>query len=225
MVTLHSTAGRRARDERGFSLVEMMIAAGITAAVVGAAVALSTSIQNVYSYELEDAAVQQEARFALDWIGRTISAAGSNPYGITAGVCPVATTFTPIQIDPDGDDVNDDIRVHADVNPPNGILTGTVADGCDDEDGEDVTISHDADAMTITREDMALDDAGPVAMTDAVVTELLFTYLNTNRAATTDADSVVYVQVDLTVKSRSRNPYTGDYTTYSYESEIRVRSR
>lgn len=224
MVTLRSTVDRRARDESGFSLVEMMIAAGITAAVVGAAVALSTSIQNVYSYELEDAAVQQEARFALDWIGRTISAAGSNPYNITAGVCPVATTFTPIQIDPNGDDVNDDIRVHADVNPPNGILTGTVADGCDDEDGEDVTISHDADAMTIMREDMALDDDA-VAMTDAVVTELLFTYLDSDRAATTDADDVVYVQVDLTVKSRSRNPYTLDYTTYSYESEIRVRSR
>jgi type II secretory pathway component PulJ len=59
------------RDERGFTLVEMMIAAALTMVVVGAAVALATAVQNSYAYEVDDAAVQQEARFALDWISRT----------------------------------------------------------------------------------------------------------------------------------------------------------
>lgn len=216
---------RRSLDEGGFSLVEMMIAAGITMAVVGAAVALSTNIQTVYSYELDDAAVQQEARFAMEWITRTIAAGGSNPYDIGSDVAVAlsCTAETPgFQIDPDGDTVNDDIRISADVNPPNGLLAGDpilCAEG-----GEDVIITHDAGARTITREDAALDVA-PVAMTDRVVTNLRFTYLNSNRAAAATAAAIAYVQVDLTVQSKARNPYTGVPSSYSYKSEVRVRGR
>lgn len=208
------------RDQRGFTMVEMLIAAGITGAVVGGAIMMATSVQRVYSYELNDAAVQQEARFALDWITRTIAAAGSNPYSVTTSPCPTAATpFKAIQF-PAG--VDDEIRVHADVNPPNGILTGLTTLTCD-ESGEDVTIAHDPDAMTITREDAA--DDGPVPVTDGIFTDLQFTYLNANRATTTNQDAVVYVQVTLTAQSRSRNPFTGDYTTYTYQSEVRVRGR
>ncbi|MBI4264799.1 MAG: prepilin-type N-terminal cleavage/methylation domain-containing protein [Acidobacteria bacterium] len=211
------------RDERGFTMVEMLIAAGITGAVVGGAIMMATSVQRVYSYELNDAAVQQEARFALDWITRTIAAAGSNPYDITVTVCPTAGTFQAIRLDPDLDGDDDDIRVQADVNPPNGVLVDSDV-SCDAEDGEDVTIAHDPDAMTITREDAALDDA-PVPVTDGIFTDLQFTYLDTNRAATTNASAVIYVQVSVTAQSRARNPYTGDYTTYTYQTEVRVRGR
>lgn len=216
--------GRQSLSEGGFTLVEMMIATGLTAAVVGAAVMLATSVQNVYSYELNDAAVQQEARFALDWIARTIAPAGSNPYGITASACPAAgTTFAAIRLDPDGDGIDDDIRVQADVNPPNGLLLGLAVGTCDEE-GEDVTIAHDPDDLVLTRRDMALD-ASPVAMTDGVFTQLRFTYLTAGRVVTTNADAIAFVQVDLTAQSQSRNPFTGEYTSFSYDTEIRVRSR
>lgn len=214
------------RGEGGFSLVEMMIAAGLTMAVVGAAVALSTGVQNVYSYELDDAAVQQEARFALDWITRTIAAGASNPYDITAAGAATdscAGDAPGFQLDPDNDDIDDDIRVLADVNPPNGLVAGP--SDCDPEEGgEDVTIAYDSDTDTITRQDVALD-VSAVAMTDNVVAGLAFTYLDSSRSATTETADIAYVQISLTVQSKSRNPITGDYTSYTYESEVRVRSQ
>lgn len=213
------------KDERGFTLIEMMISAALTMVVVGAAVALATTVQQVYSYELDDAAVQQEARFALDWISRTIAAGDSNPYDIGdpaegAAIdqelsCTVAAPGFVIGAT--------SIQVLSDVYRPNGLLAGEDGAPCD-EPGEDVTIAFDSVAKVITRLDPATD-AAAAAMTDAVVSGLSFTYLNASRAVTAAADAVVYVQVTVSVQSKSRNPYTGEYTTYSYDTEVRVRSR
>lgn len=227
MVTTPRSIGARSRNERGFSLVELMIVALITAAVIGAAVTLATNVQTIYGYQLNDAGVQQEARYALDWIARVLTPAGSNPYGITISACPVAaTSFAALRLDPDGDTIHDDVRVQADVNPPNGLLIGLAGacTGSTAESGEDVTIAHDPATNTITRRDMATDNA-PIAVTDAVFTSLLFTYLNASRVATTNAAAVSYVQVNLTGRSRSRNPFTGQFSTFTYRSEVRIRAR
>lgn len=227
MVTSTRSIGACCRSEHGFSLVELLIASGVTAAVIGAAITLASNVQTVYSFQLNDAGVQQEARYALDWIARVLTPAGSNPYNITLSPCPVAaTTFAALRLDPDGDGIQDDVRVQADVNPPNGLLIAD-AGNCTStsaESGEDVTIAHDATASTITRYDRAID-TGPVAVTDAVFSQLLFTYLTTSRVSTTTAASVAYAQVSLTGKSRSRNPFTGLYSTFSYSSEVRIRAR
>jgi Tfp pilus assembly protein PilW len=213
------------RDERGFTLVEMMIAAALTMVVVGAAVALATAVQNSYAYEVDDAAVQQEARFALDWISRTIAEGGSNPYDI-GGAVPAADSCTAeepgFEFDPDGDGQNDDLRVLSDSTVPNGLLGGDDMD-CD-EDSEDVTIAH-ADDNTITRTDPTLNGGAAEAMTDNVVTDLTFTYLDSSRTVTTDEDTLAYVQISLTVTSKTRNVYTNQNTSYTYTSEVRVRSQ
>jgi Tfp pilus assembly protein PilW len=215
---------RRSFSEGGFSLVEMMVATGLTMAVVGAAVALSTGVQTIYNVELEDAAVQQEARYALEQITRAIAAAGSDPYDVaSADSC---TADEPgIDIDIDDDSVNEDdaIRILADVNPPNGLLAGE--DTCSSlEYGEDVTYALDAGARTITVTDPLRDGGNPVDMTDSVVSDLQFVYLDANRNVTTSAANIRYVQVALTVQSKARNPYTGAYTTYTHRSEVAVRS-
>ncbi len=213
------------KDERGFTLIEMMISAALTMVVVGAAVALATTVQNVYSYELDDAAVQQEARFALDWISRTIATGGSNPYDIGDPLLGAAIDqdLSCTQMEPGFVLGATSIRVLSDVYRPNGLLAGEDGAPCD-EPGEDVAIAFNAGLKVITRNDPSID-AAPTAMTDAVVSGLTFTYLNANRAVTADPDAVVYVQVGVTVQSKSRNPYTGNYTTYDYETEVRVRSR
>jgi hypothetical protein len=179
-----------------------------------------------YSSELGDAAVQQEARFALDWIARTLAAAGSNPYNVATSACPAAgTVFAAIRLDPDGDGIHDDVRVQADVNPPNGLLVGVGgAGGCDDESGEDITIAHDPVNLVLTRRDRATD-AAPVAVTDRVFTQLQFTYLTVNRVATTTPADIAYVQVALTGRSRSRNLNTRQFSTFTYQSEVRIRAR
>jgi hypothetical protein len=223
MVNTRLPIAARAGDESGFSLIELLIAALITTTVVGSAAMLASRVQTAYSSELDDAAVQQEARYALDWIARTLAPAGSNPYGISVSACPaVGTTFAAIRLDPDGDGIHDDIRVQADVNPPNGLLLGTA--GACTESGEDITIGHDPVNLVVTRRDRATD-AAPVAVTDRVFTQLQFTYLTVNRVVTTTPATIAYVQVALTGRSRGRNLNTRQFSTFTYRSEVRVRAR
>ena len=216
----------RVQDQGGFSLIELLVAAFITTTVVGSAAILASRVQMAYSSELGDAAVQQEARFALDWIARTLAPAGSNPYNIGTSACPSAgTVFAAIRPDPNGDGVHNDVRVQADVNPPNGLLVGPGgAGGCASEPGEDITIAHDPVNLVVTRRDRAID-AAPVAVTDRVFTQLQFTYLTVNRVATTTPAQIAYVQVALTGRSRSRNLNTRQSSTFTYQSEVRIRAR
>ncbi len=215
---------RTLRDARGFTLVEFMIAAFITTAVLGGTVLLATQLQQGYTTQLDDVLVEQEARFALDWITRILRSAGSNPYNLNTSPCPdVGTAFEAIRIDPDGDGMDDDIRIQADIYPPNGILGGDVAGTCTEE-GEDVTIAHDAEALTITLEDNNTDDA-PQAMTEPIMTELEFTYLNSARNVTADPDLIAYVQVQVTGRSKSFNTILGEYPETTLTTEVHVRTR
>jgi prepilin-type N-terminal cleavage/methylation domain-containing protein len=218
------TGTSRVRDERGFSLVELLIAAAISALVLGATAALAARMQQSYGTDLDDVAVEEEVRFALDWIARLLRAAGSNPYAITVSPCPAAgTAFQALRLDPDGDGIQDDVRIQADINPPNGILVGS-AGACTTEPGEDVTIAHDAGAFVITRQDNGVDGT-PRAMTDPIVTQLRFTYLDTARAATTDPAVIAYAQVSITGRARAWNAERQQFNTKTLQTEVRLRLR
>ena len=191
--------------ESGFTLVEFMIAAAITTAVLGATVALAMQIQQAYSTQLDDAAAEQEARYALDWIARDLRSAGSDPYNIIPD-------NQEVWIDPNGGaDTDDSIRVQADINNPDGVLDG---------DGENVTIAFDSVNNVITRLDANADDPAAVAMTEGIFTDLRFTFLNSAGAVTTSPTLVAYVQVEVTAES------PGDRRTAStLATEIRLRTR
>ncbi len=100
--------------QSGFSLVEILIVPSIATAMLGTAIGIGTQVQRGYSTQLEDTLVQEEARYTLDWIARLLQSAGSNPYRMTVSPCPVAgTPFVSLQLDPDGDLVDDDLRIQA----------------------------------------------------------------------------------------------------------------
>lgn len=217
-------AGDLLRDARGFTLVEFMIAGLITIAVLGGTVMLASQLQQGYSTQLDEVVVEQEARFALDWITRVLRSAGSNPYSVNTSPCPtVGTVFQAIRIDPNGNGIDDDVRVQADISPPNGILGGSVAGTCT-EAGEDLTIAHDTEALTITLEDNNTDDA-PQAMTEPIVTELEFTYLDSARNETTNPDLIAYVQVQVTGRSKAYNAMLGEFPETTLNTEVHVRTR
>lgn len=210
--------------ERGFALIEVLISSAITLFIVAAAMTLVSTVERAYSFELNDAAAQQETRLAVEWIKRTISVAGSNPYSLTISACPVTdTAFAAIRLDPDEDGLDDDIRVQADINPPNGLLLGKVFGECDEE-GEDVTIGYDPATRALTRRDAALDRTA-LPVTDGIFTALRFRYMSATRVETRTPEAIRFVQVMVATESRSPNPYTGRPRTFSTTSEIRLRAR
>jgi hypothetical protein len=224
MVTQTSGRAPVLGDQSGSSLVELIIAAGITLAMVGAAITIATQVQRAHSTQLEDVMVEEEARYTLDWIARLLESAGSNPYAVAVSPCPAAgTAFIPLRLDPDGDGVHDDLRIQADVHPPNGLLAGPASGACTEAD-EDVTVSHDPVNLVVTRRDNAID-AAPIPMTEPVFTDLRFAYLDAARNVTANAAAVAFVRTTVTGRSRVVNPYTGQNTTITLQREVRLRRR
>jgi prepilin-type N-terminal cleavage/methylation domain-containing protein len=211
------------RDEKGFTLMELMIASVLTTIVLGGAVALTSQIQGGYRRQIEDSAGEQEARYALEWIGRYLRGAGNNPFLVLKSDCPGANTdFLGVIIDPNGDEVNDDITLQMDSNPPDGKVGG-VSPACD-QANEHVTISFDADSNTIEFLDEAVG-AGATTRTDNVIDGLEFIYLNSMRGPAANSASVTYVQVRITIRTRTINAASGNPETRVLQSEVRVRNR
>lgn len=213
----------RFRGERGFTLVELLVASVITVVVLGGAVALTSQIQNGYRRQIEDSAGEQEARYALEWIGRYLRGAGNNPFSVTSSDCPGANTdFYGVIIDPNGDGENDDITLQMDSNPPDGKVGGA-SPACD-QANEHVTITFDEATNTIEFLDEAVG-ASATTRTDNVIDGLEFVYLDSDRAVTNVQANVFYVQVRITIRTRTTNAATGAPATRTLQSETRVRNR
>ncbi len=213
----------RATDSRGFTLAELLVSMAIGSLVIGSAMLLTGQMQKSYGSQLDGAAVQQEARYAMDWISRALVSAGSNPTRIAVADCPVSgTAFRAIRRDPNADGVNNDVRIHADINPPNGLLGG-LAGACN-EAGEIVTIAHDVANRTITRQDHSVD-AAAVSMSDTVITQLSFQYLSANGAVAATDDAVATVRVTITARTPALDAYTNQPVTFTTSNDVRMRAR
>ena len=216
------------RSESGFSMIELMIAMFVSMLVLGSAASVISGVHNTFAYQMDDATVEQEARFTMDWIRRTIEQAGSNPYSSSVTDCPSAgTVVQPIRINPDGDAEDDDIRIQADVGIPDGLFVGPA--GTCTQANEDVTIAlgtilDTEGRTTITRYDRGTD-AGPVDWTDQVFTDLEFDYFDSNMVTTAFPGVVRVVRVTITGRSRGRNLSTGSFTDFTLESDVRLKAR
>lgn len=211
------------RDQRGFTLAELLVASMITMAVLGGAVAMTSQVQQSFRRQVEDSAAQQEGRYALEWVSRMIRAAGNNPYSQPTSACPVAgTVFTGLIIDPDADGFNNDIRIQTDSNPPDGLLGGPA--GTCNQANEDVTVSFDPITNSITFLDNNLGGAASIR-TDAVIDNLNFVFKDVGHNVTTNANNVVYVETQVTVRTRTLNAATGLPETRQLTQEVRLRGR
>ena len=218
------------RDQRGFTMIELLVSTVTMVIVLGGAVAITSQVQQGYRRQLEDSAAEQEARYALDWIGKYIRAADNNPYNRATSPCPAAGTLvTAIQFDGelDGNDDND-IRLMTDSNPPDGVFGGAAAGACT-QSGEDVTISLDEENNTIVFFDN--NTGGAVSTrTDTVIEDLRFVYRNAARAVlatNTPANQalVFYIEIRITIRTRTIDAMTGQPETRTLSSEVKVRSR
>jgi hypothetical protein len=180
-------------------------------------------MQSTYRGQMEAATAQQEGRFAIQWIERFLRGAGNNPYRLLTTPCPIAgTPVQAIRFDPDGDGVNDDIRLQMDNSPSNGLLAG--AAGACDEAGEDVVIAHDPVNRTITLTDIGTGGAAE-ARTDGVIQNLEFVYRDAAHAITTNPDAVAFVETRVAVRTKLDDPNLAAPNTNVVQSEVRVRAR
>ncbi len=217
-------------NQRGFTLAELMVATLITTMVLTGAVMMTSQVQQSFRKQIEDAAGEQEGRYALEWVSRLIRAAGNNPYALPQPApapqtsdCPAAgTPYAWLIIDPDADGENSDLRLQTDSNPPDGALGGP-AGNCN-QANEDVTISFDPLTNSITFLDNNLG-GGTSTRTDAVIENLRFVFKNINHVPTNNAANVVYVETQVTVRTRTINSATGLPETRLLTQEVRVRGR
>jgi prepilin-type N-terminal cleavage/methylation domain-containing protein len=228
------------RDDRGFTLMELMVASVVTVIVLGSAVAMTSQIQNGYRRQMEDSAGEQEGRYALDWIGRYIRGAANNPTSVGITECPaVGTTVRAVQYDPNGDGFHNDIRLMTDANPPDGLFGGSAASGGCIQGNEDVTISlgneADGNANTITFLDN--NTGGAVSTrTDTVIDNLQFSFRSSTGAPIVptpwvsalnpgNAGSVVYIEARITIRTRTIDAASGEPVTRQLSQEFKIRSR
>jgi prepilin-type N-terminal cleavage/methylation domain-containing protein len=220
--------GRHDSAQRGFTLIELLVAMVISLVVVGGAALVTSQVQASYTRSLEEAAAEQEGRYALEWVSRLIRAAANNPYSLPTGAmptsdCPAANTaFSWLIMDPDLDTINDDIRIQTDSNPPDGLLGGT-AGNCN-QANEDVTISYSDVNRSITFLDNNLGGTASVR-TDAVIDDLTFIFRDVNRNVTTVPANVIFVETQVRVRTRTLNPATGLPYTRTLTQEVRIRGR
>jgi len=222
------------QNERGFTLAELMVATMITTVILGGAVMLTSQVQQGFRRQIEDSAAEQEGRYALDWISRTIRAAGSNSFNLPPDTpgdltddtseCPEAdpAEYKWVIFDPNANGENDDIRVQTDSNPPDGLLGGVT--GACDQKLEDVTVSFDPDTNSITFLDNNIGGAAAVR-TDAVIDDLTFTFLKADKTAADTEAQVVYVLITVTVRTRTVEAATMLPRTRTLTQEVRIRGR
>jgi len=136
-----------ARTERGFTLIEALVASGIFALVLVGAVTLFATNGGVYNTGQSKAEVQQNARIALESAAREIRMAGYDHSGVIDGLASPSSIQVAISgaltfvADVTGDDVVERVTYQRtgtqfvrDVATWNGTAfpagtTGTIADG------------------------------------------------------------------------------------------------
>lgn len=212
-------------DQRGFTLIELMVASVCTIVVLGGAVALTGQIQNGYRTQMEDSVGEQEARYALEWIGRYLRSVGNNPFSVTTSSCPSAgTSYQALTPDPNGDSNHNDIALQSDVNPPDKLIGGSTALGCTQKN-ENVKIS-----LNTTLHEIQFQDVGAnvtsTTRTDSVIDDLQFSYLKSDGADWVTADgpaNIFYVRTTITVRTRTTD--RSGIANRSLMSTVRVRGR
>ncbi|HWI17421.1 MAG TPA: prepilin-type N-terminal cleavage/methylation domain-containing protein [Vicinamibacterales bacterium] len=219
------------KNERGFTLMELMIASVVTTIVLGTAVALTSQIQNGYRRQLEDSAAEQEARYALEWVSRYLRGAGTNSMGATTSTCVATNTAFEGVIMYPADDSR--ITLQMDSNPPDKAVGGISPD-CT-QANEQVTISFCSEAAFLAEtctapntiqflDDVVGDDAA--TRTDNVIDDLQFTFFGDDGAtAAVNNASIRYVTVSITVRTRTINAASGNPDTRTLSTTVRVRDR
>lgn len=182
---------------RGFTLIEILIAMALGAAVMAAIV--DTFITQRKSYDLQEQLSEmiQSARISMDMLSRDVRMAGYNPAGASFDAIPYEATKLEARADRNGD-------------------------GDPDDPDETIAYFYDATTRQIIRE--ANGSQQPLAEN---ITDFTFQYLNQAGNVASTAAEIYQIQVSLTARTADFDPHypnNGGYRTYTLTSFITPRN-
>ncbi len=190
----------RGRREGGFTIINLLVAMGLSGIAFGAITTTFVSQSQSYDAQEQVVEMQQNARVAMDLITREVRMAGFDPTG--------AGTFTGVHHH------SGYIHIRADL------------DGNGDKDGpnEDLRYRYDNTNNLIERDDDDHNNWTPLAEN---IQAFNFNYLDRNGNPTTDDDEIRQILITITARTAEsdRNyPTNGGYRTYSLTSLVTPRN-
>lgn len=186
------------KDERGFSLVELLIVSTVMLIVLGMISGIAHSVQRSYSQQRPRMEAVNNATAGLDTIIRIARMAGANPRDIANFPSTALPAIVPQA---------NGIRIRADWNPADGDLNDPYED-----------VEFTASNGTLLKKEATLSpspDTEPVAFLENIES-LNFTYLDVDNNVTNTGNAVAIVKVVMTTR-------TPDGIPMSFSSSASVR--
>lgn len=208
------------RNERGYTLAEMMVVCAIVGLVMASLLGLVLSGQQAFWYGTTQVDAQQTARVAIERMVKEIREAGyypqspdTSPATCTAAPCYTfaailsgSATAVTLQYDWNGDGAS---SASGKVNDPILCATGTTCRG------ERIVYSYSSGALT--RQEMGVDGT-PVTIASGI-SSLAFTYFAEDGTATAVPADIRTIGVTVTAQTANQGAYV------SMSDRIRLRNR
>jgi prepilin-type N-terminal cleavage/methylation domain-containing protein len=225
-----TTDGRRHHGQRGFTLVELLIATAILGLVMAGLLSLLTASQRAYSRGSNTIDAQQNARVALERLSKEIREAGYHPRppDTAPATCPSALypsgggtnspcwSFYPIinqsatgltlQYDWNGSGT---ITTAGKVNDPLACAAGTPCRG--------ERVVYALAGQNLTRQETGVDATAQILATG--ITALTFTYLRDDGAVAPTQDLISSVRIQMTARAGNEG------ASATMTDQIRLRTR
>jgi len=179
--------------EKGFTIIELLIAMAIGLVVLGALVSTLVLQRRIYDLQEQATAMIQSARAAMDMITREVRMAGYNPEGLTFDGITYDASQLHIQADLDGD----------------GVLGGS---------NEDVIYTYDGINLQIDR-----DTGGGAQPFAENIEPFTFAYLDGSGNATVTSSAIRQIRITITARTEKPDPAyspNSGYRTYTLSSLI-----
>jgi type IV pilus assembly protein PilW len=183
---------RKARNDRGYTLMELMVAIAIGMIVMASVATTFTSQTRAYSAQEQINQMEQNARGALDIMSREIKMAGYKPNGgsVTGVVSYTSTSLT----------------IQADLNADAAVSTSG-------SDNEQIAYAYDSANQKITRQ------VGTAAAATLAENISGFTFTYYQSSGTTLATSVANIRrIKIAITAKTEKPDPGYQTNGGYRT-------
>ena len=181
-----------AKKERGFTLIELLISMALALIVITSLASAFISQRKTYAVQEQITAMTQDARAALDMIGREVKMAGYDPTG--AGIVGIPHS-------------TDQLEIRADLN----------GDGDNSDTNEIIIYTQDSENKQIDR---ATGAGSPQPFAENIQS-FAFEYYEADGTTTTTTDADIrQIKITITAQTSKPDPDYGGYRTYTLTSDV-----